>query len=771
MSRSNSGKGENGENRRQLNSAAVRKRRWKKKRVATETAVLLQALLDEADVGVILFELDAGGLPVRVAEANEAVCRYLGYDRDEITRCNPVALLEQAGVTNWPDLLQELRVEGNLTAALLVRAKSRESWPVEIKASIIPWAGGSGVLVACRSRPGRKPRGEVYQARLGEFDMLLNVAQTPIFLVEIGEDGTFRRRWANAAAERMSGYYNVAAVGKTPAEYMGETGGRLLEVNLRRCAENAEPLHYVAERDFPTGRRVLDVIMTPVSIGGKVRRILYTTHDITEMKRLEQELRERQEKYRAVFDNANDAMFMFKFIDQGTQEHFLEVNRAACALLGYSREELLQMTPWDINPPEEIERIAEIRRDFREQGHARFEMEMVTKDGRRLPSEYSTYAFDLGGETMVMSIVRDLTERRRAEKQFRRLSEGFVSIFRSNPCLMYITTSSEHRYIDVNEAWIRSTGYTREEAVGRTPLEIGIPTCPKRYEQSLSGLFRQGRVRNLEIDYRTKSGEIKQGLLSREIIWVNGEERVLSVIVDTTELKQYEREIHRLERLNLVGQMAAAIGHEVRNPLTTTRGFLQLLEAEAELAGYRSYFELMIDELDRANAIISEFLSLARDRKTEPEPILLDSLLRKLQPLILADAVRSDHEVILEPGPVAVIGSNEREMDQIVLNLVRNGFEAMPEGGRLTVRSYMDGPDAVLSVRDEGKGIPPEMADKIGLPFFTTKEKGTGLGLATCYSIAGRYGGRISFETGPTGTVFFVRFTPQPPAGSTGEAD
>ncbi|MHB1128001.1 MAG: ATP-binding protein [Bacillota bacterium] len=114
--------------------------------------------------------------------------------------------------------------------------------------------------------------------------------------------------------------------------------------------------------------------------------------------------------------------------------------------------------------------------------------------------------------------------------------------------------------------------------------------------------------------------------------------------------------------------------------------------------------------------------------------------------------------ISIEKNEIPHLNLNDKEVRQLVLNLVRNGFESMPSGGSLTVKTYAENAQVVLAVKDQGPGITPEIIDKIGTPFITTKENGTGLGLAVCYSIAQRHNARITFDTGPDGTTFYVRF-------------
>ncbi|MDD4334581.1 MAG: ATP-binding protein, partial [Desulfotomaculaceae bacterium] len=232
-----------------------------------------------------------------------------------------------------------------------------------------------------------------------------------------------------------------------------------------------------------------------------------------------------------------------------------------------------------------------------------------------------------------------------------------------------------------------------------------------------------------------------------------------SVVSDISERKRLEEEMSRLERLNLIGEMAAGNGHEIRNPMTTIRGFLQMLGEKKECINFREYYNLMIEELDRANSIISEYLSLAKNKAVSKKYHNLNHILKALHPLIQADAMRTDMYVhmVLEDIPDLLL--DEKEIRQLILNMVRNGLEAMTLGEKITLKTFTEGDKVVLAVQDQGTGIEPDVLGKMGTPFFTTKDSGTGLGLAVCYSIAARQNASIRVETGPTGTTFYVDFS------------
>jgi signal transduction histidine kinase len=248
---------------------------------------------------------------------------------------------------------------------------------------------------------------------------------------------------------------------------------------------------------------------------------------------------------------------------------------------------------------------------------------------------------------------------------------------------------------------------------------------------------------NLEdlVTERTKELKAANNSLSQEIL----------------ERKRAEIEMARLDRLNLIGEMAASISHEVRNPLTTVKGFLQLLRNKQDSRD-KEHFDLMIEELDRANSILSEFLSISRTKPTMLEWHNINDIVSATLPLVQADALNNDKLCTVELNNVPDLQLDIQEIRQLLLNLVRNGFEAMACGGQLRIRTSFTDSEVALVVSDEGNGIEQHIMEKLGTPFFTTKQQGTGLGLAVCYSIVSRHNGRISVETSPKGSTFYVYF-------------
>lgn len=236
-------------------------------------------------------------------------------------------------------------------------------------------------------------------------------------------------------------------------------------------------------------------------------------------------------------------------------------------------------------------------------------------------------------------------------------------------------------------------------------------------------------------------------------------EGALIIAHDMTELQQLKDEVTRMERLSLVGQMAASITHEIRNPMAVIRGFVQLLN-ERSNSDQNSYFHIILQELDRANGIINDFLSLAQNRIVEMEVSDLHCLLEDLLPLLRADANMRGQVIELrlceKMDPLAL---NDKEIKQLVLNLARNGMEAMNDKGVLLIETRNLEDRIELRVTDNGVGIPPEKLERLFEPFYTTKANGTGLGLALCLSIVERHNGKIYVESKiGEGTTFIVTF-------------
>ncbi|MGJ9385950.1 two-component system sensor histidine kinase NtrB [Salipaludibacillus sp. CF4.18] len=225
------------------------------------------------------------------------------------------------------------------------------------------------------------------------------------------------------------------------------------------------------------------------------------------------------------------------------------------------------------------------------------------------------------------------------------------------------------------------------------------------------------------------------------------------------EQDRLQKQIRHLDQLNLVGQMAAGLGHEVRNPMTTVKGFIQIFQSNKEFEHYKDTFNLMISEIDRVDEIISEFLSLSKNKRADKKEYCLNNLILTVAPLINSDLILENKNLQLNLHPnIPLLLLDKNEIKQLSLNFARNGIEAMTEGETLSISTHYKDKHIILAFQDEGTGIKEELLEHIYKPFFTTKPQGTGLGLPICYSIAQRHNADIECESSATGTIFYVKF-------------
>ncbi len=509
---------------------------------------------------------------------------------------------------------------------------------------------------------------------------------------------------------------------------------------------------------------------------GQPLRMAGVITDITQRKIAETALKESEELYRTVAETSPNAITLTDL-----DGNIIYINRQGAQMYGWNDPgELLGHHYLILVAPEEYENAERDRKEVLQEGVKRnLEYTCICKDGSsRFVSELSSAVVRdaLGNPRGFISLSQDISQRKQMEEELlqhrqhlqslvqertRALllsEEKFSKAFNTSPITMAITTLEEGRFIEVNDSFCRILGFSRREIAGKTSLDIGF-WVEKQDRLKLQRLLKNnGRVSNLEIEFQTRNQNVRLGLLSAERLDVGQEQCILSIVTDITERRNIDMNMARLDRLQLIGEMAASIGHEIRNPMTTVRGMLQLLSSDDAYQEDRELFDLMIEEMDRANSIISEFLSLAKNKRVELVSVNLATVLSNVLPLVQANAIAQDKRVAIQLDPVPECLLDEKEIRQLILNLSHNGLEAMSAGGTLSLHVFAQDNEIVLAVRDEGQGIPEELLEKIAIPFFSTKEKGTGLGLSVCYGIANRHNAHIEIKTGPDGTTFFVRF-------------
>ena len=220
---------------------------------------------------------------------------------------------------------------------------------------------------------------------------------------------------------------------------------------------------------------------------------------------------------------------------------------------------------------------------------------------------------------------------------------------------------------------------------------------------------------------------------------------------------QEEEQQRRLEKLSAVGQLAAGLAHEIRNPLTSIRGFVQISAIENKEV--KKWEQIILPEIDRINDLLKQFLNLSEAKPAEYTKICLDVLMENVYSLLKPKSFLMGHDLkLLKPKESIVIEADAEQIKQVMINLIQNALESIPEKGKVEVEWKKVENDVLIRVKDNGRGIHPEHFSRIFEPFYTTKKEGTGMGLSVCHQIINDHGGHIHVESQPgRGTIFNVR--------------
>jgi len=324
----------------------------------------------------------------------------------------------------------------------------------------------------------------------------------------------------------------------------------------------------------------------------------------------------------------------------------------------------------------------------------------------------------------------------------------------------------------VNDTFCRISQYSRDELVGRTHRVVNSGVHPAGFFQELWRTITAGQVWRGEICNRAKDGSLYW--VSTTIVpFLDSEGRPYQYVAvrhDVTERKRSEAALRDEKALAQLGQLAAVVAHEVRNPLAGIRGALQIIAPRlAESSAERAIVGEAVTRIDTLNEIVNDLLLFARPTKPVLAPVSVARLISDTVTLVRQDPTVAD-VVIDTTGTDATVFADEHQIKQILLNLLMNGAQAMGGQGRLTVSTQESGLTVEIRVADEGPGIAEDVRARLFEPFFTTRHRGTGLGLATARRLVDAHGGSIRLECPDSGGTVAIVELPASPPRATGTA-
>ncbi|MDR4947859.1 PAS domain S-box protein [Neobacillus cucumis] len=458
---------------------------------------------------------------------------------------------------------------------------------------------------------------------------------------------------------------------------------------------------------------------------------------------------EKEQHFKSLFQHNPDAVFSFDI-----NGNYLSVNPAMEQLLGYSEEEYLQQSFVPLVYEDDKERTIKHYNKAASGTTQRYQTKAIHKNGSIIDVDVTNTPIIINEEVVgVYGIAKDITSSKKSENALKAKTQQLESFIENNGDAIVIV-SIQGNVIQVNKAFEETFGWSKQEIVGLKLFQLPIiPSETFDEVRKFEAEVKNGNhVIRAETTRLRRDGSILNVLLSTSPIKdANGKMDGWSVILkDITEWKKSREMLQTTEKLSIAGQLAAGIAHEIRNPITAIKGFIQLIDLSNDNY-YKEYFSIMSSEIQRIEQILSELLILAKPQVSKLEQKEINVLLNQVITLLDTQAILNNVEIVTEFPPEATyIQCDENQLKQVFINFIKNAIEAMPKGGQLVIQIRKINHDK-LNIRfiDEGVGMSKETLSKLGQPFYTTKEKGTGLGYMISKKIIENHSGELSIISEP----------------------
>jgi PAS domain S-box-containing protein len=366
-----------------------------------------------------------------------------------------------------------------------------------------------------------------------------------------------------------------------------------------------------------------------------------------------------------------------------------------------------------------------------------------------------------------VAIRSDISDRKKAEEHLKESIKDNTDIrFALDQSTIVAFTDARGIITSVNDKFCEISKYSREEIIGKDHNILNSGHHSKMFFKDLWKTIGDGRVWKGEIRNKAKDGTF-YWVDTTIVPFLNEKGKPYQYVAirnDITERKKTEEIIHRQDKLAAVGQLAAGVAHEIRNPLTSMKGYAEFLTLDEKDPERLEFMNIILDEIERVNTIVEDFMVLAKPKMVELEEKNVVPVIKNVVSLLEFEARKKHVKLSFDcPHEIIQIECDENRLKQVFLNFIKNGIEAMPNGGELRVRTMIHDNNVQISIQDTGVGIPKEKLKQLGEPFYTTKKNGNGLGLMVSFKIIENHNGKVFVESEPNkGTTFNILLPAKP---------
>ena len=510
----------------------------------------------------------------------------------------------------------------------------------------------------------------------------------------------------------------------------------------------------------PKSGRVLDMIVASewIEIGGE-RRLLTVYRDITDRREAERAHQAAEERFEKAFHSSPDVIA----ITGSDDGRIYDINETGLSLFEFDRDDVIGRTVTDLNIWVDLSQRARLMTELRRNHSVRdFEAQFKSNNGHMYDVLISAEWLEIDGENRVLTVARDITERKRSEAALHESEERFFKAFQASPNMIAIVGRSDGRLYDINDNWLKILGYARSDIVGNVNFDNAYWADQTQRAEFYDLIAKKGVVRNFETRLYTLDGEIQDYEFAAEAIELDGEPYSIVVGDDISERKRIDL---------LKNEFISTVSHELRTPLTSINGSLELLTGGA--AGNLTEKASQLIEIAKSNS--NRLVRLINDI-LDVEKIEAGRMDFRLRPVELMPAVeaavaanqpygeRHGVQFELTDGlPDAVVNVDVDRLDQVFANLLSNAAKFSPKGGVVEISVTRQNGMVRMAVSDNGPGIPYEFRDRIFDKFTQAdtsnarRTPGSGLGLSIAKAIVEKMEGTISLqsEAGNGCTFFF----------------